>query len=119
MRVAGNDHVNSASCWIDLQFLKVVQDIEGPLADLYHLSIGILFRPIAGVDVSSDRSDGRNPTQPNENVRPTDIAGVDDMRNPSEPSLSLGPQEAVRVGYNSNPHHCASIPRCRRTAGPD
>ena len=63
MRVAGNDHVNSANCWIDLQLLKVVQDIEGPLAEPYHLSVGIVFRPVAVIDVSSDRSDGRNPTE--------------------------------------------------------
>src|ERR1700754_2459172 len=37
MRVAGNDHVDSANCWINLQLLNVVQDIEGPLAEPYHL----------------------------------------------------------------------------------
>ncbi len=35
MRVPVNNHVNSANCWIDLQILKVVQDIEGPLPELY------------------------------------------------------------------------------------
>jgi hypothetical protein len=62
MRVAGNDHVNSANCWIDLQLLKVVQDIEGPLAEPYQ-SVGIVSCPVAGIDVTSDRSDGRNPTE--------------------------------------------------------
>jgi hypothetical protein len=107
MRVAGNDHVNSANCWIDLQFLKVVQDIEGPLAEPYHLSVGIAFRPVAGIDVSSDRSDRRNPTESGENVRVTNIAGVDDMRHPGEPLLSLRPQAPVGVRDDSNPQHCA------------
>jgi hypothetical protein len=97
MRVAGNDHVNSANCWIDLQFLKVVQDIERSLAEPYHLSVGITFRPVARIDVSSDRSDRRNPTGSGENVRATNIASVDDMRHPDKPLLSFRPQEPVGV----------------------
>ena len=107
MRVARNDYVNSANCWIDLQFLKVVQDVERPLPELYHLSVGIMFRPVAGIDVSSDRSDRRNPTEFGENVRATNIASVDDMRHPGKPLLSLRPQEPVGVRDDSNPQHCA------------
>jgi hypothetical protein len=55
MRVAGNHHINSANSWIDLQLLKVVQDIDGPLPEPYHLSVGIMFRPVPGVDVSSSQ----------------------------------------------------------------
>ena len=107
MRVAGNDYVNAASCWIDLQFLKVVQDIEGPLPELYHLSVGIMFRPVAGIDVSSDRSDRRNPTESDKNVRTTNIASVDDMRHSGKFLLSLRPQEPVGVRDDSNPQHGA------------
>jgi hypothetical protein len=107
MRVAGNDHVNSANCWIDLQFLKVVQDIEGPLPEPYHLSVGIMFRPVPGIDVSSNRGDRRNPTESDENVRATNIASVDDMRHPGKPLLSLRPQEPVGVRDDSNSQHCA------------
>jgi hypothetical protein len=91
MGVAGNHHVNSTDCWIDLQLLKVVQDIEGPLPEPYHLSVGIMFRPVAGIDVSSDRSDRRNPTESDKNVRATNVASVDNMRHPGKPSLSLRP----------------------------
>ncbi|KRQ95002.1 hypothetical protein CQ10_33740 [Bradyrhizobium valentinum] len=97
MQVARNHHVNSTNCWIDLQFLKVVQDIEGPFTEPYHLSVGITFRPVAGIDVSSDRGDRRNPTESDENVRATNIAGVDDMRHPGKPLLSLRPQEPVGI----------------------
>jgi hypothetical protein len=107
MRMAGNDHVNSANCWIELQFLKVVQDIEGALAEPYQLSVGITFRPVASIDVSFNRSDRRNPTESGENVRATNIASVDDMRHPGEPLLSLRPQEPVGVRDDSNPQHCA------------
>jgi hypothetical protein len=107
MRVAGNDHVNPANCWIDLQLLKVVQDIEGPRPEPYHLSVGIMFRPVPGIDVSLNRSDRRNPTESDENVRATNIAGVDDMRHPGKSLLSLRPQEPVGVRDDSNSQHCA------------
>jgi hypothetical protein len=91
MRVTGNDHVNSR-CWrINLQFLKVVQDVEPPHAELHHLSVWILLGPAAGIDISSDRSDRRNLTELNENVRTTDITGMDDMARPSESPLCLWP----------------------------
>ncbi len=111
MRVAGNDHVNSANCWINLQFLKVVQDIERSLSELYHLSVRIRFRPVGGIDVPSNRSDRRNPTESDKNIRTTNIASVDNMRHPGKPLLSLGPQEPVGVRDDSNPQHC-SIHRC-------
>ena len=108
MRVAVNDHVNSANCWIDLQFLKVVQDIEGPLPEPYHLNVRIMFRPVAGINVSSDRSDRRNPTESDKNVRATNIASVDDMRYPGQRLLGLRPQEPVGVRDDSNPQHGAA-----------
>lgn len=107
MRVTGNHHVNSANCRVDLQLLKVVQDIEGPLPESYHLGVGVMFRPVAGVDVSPDRGDGRNPTESDKNVRVANIARVDDMRHPGKPLLSLRPQEPVGVRDDSNPQHCA------------
>ena len=111
MRVARNDHVNSANCWINPQFLKVVQDIERSLSELYRLSVRIMFRPVGGIDVPSDRSDRRNPTEFDKNIRTTNIASVDDMRHPRKPFLSLGPQEPVGVRDDSNSQHC-SIHRC-------
>ena len=107
MRVAGNHHVNSANCWIDLQLLKVMQDIEGALGEPYHLSVGITLRQVAGIDVSSDRSDRRDPTESYENVRATNIASVDDMCHPGKPLLSLGPQEPVGIRDDSNLQHYA------------
>ena len=75
--MAGNHHANSANCWIDPQLLKVMQNIEGALAEPYHLSVGITFRQVAGIDVSSDRSDRRDPTEYDENVRAANIASVE------------------------------------------
>ena len=98
MRVAGNHDVNSTAGWIDLQFLQVVQDIKGALAEPDHLRVGIFFRPVAGIDVSPDRSEGRNPAKPGKNVRAADIAGVNDMRHAGKPLRSLGPQQpTVRI----------------------
>ena len=107
MRVAGNHHVDPANCWIDLQLLKVMQDIEGAPAEPYHLSVRITFRQVAGIDVSSDRSDRRDPMESDENVRAANIASVDDMRHPGKPLLSLGPQEPVGIRDDSNLQHYA------------
>ena len=108
MRVTGNDHVNSADRWINLQFLKVVQDVERSPSELYRLSVRIMFRPVGSIDVRSDR---RNPTEFDKNILTTNVASVDDMRHPRKPLLSLGPQEPVGVRDDSNPQHC-SIHRC-------
>jgi hypothetical protein len=118
MRVAGNDHVNSANCWINLQFLKVVQDIERSLSELYCLSVRIMFRPVGGIDVPSNRSDRRNPTESDKNIRTTNIASVDDMCHPGKLLLGLWPQEPVRVRDDSNPQYC-NIHRCVPNGMPD
>jgi hypothetical protein len=105
MRVARNHDVNSTTGWINLQFLQVVQDIEGTLPEPDHLRVGIFFRPVADIDVSSDRSEGRNPAEPDKNVPAADIAGVDDMRHAGKPLRSLGPQQPMGIRNDSNPQH--------------
>jgi len=89
MRVAGNDHVNSAGYGIQLQFMDIVQDVDRAPAEPYHLGVGITFRPVVGIDIPSDRNHRRNPAECGDDVRPTDIAGVDDMRHPGQALLSL------------------------------
>ena len=84
-----------------------MQDIEGALAEPYQLSVGITFRQVAGIDVSSDRSNRRDPMESDENVRATYVASVDDMRHPGKPLLSLGPQEPVSIRDDSNLKHDA------------
>jgi hypothetical protein len=54
-----------------------------------------MFRPVAGVDVPSDRYYKCNPLEPGDNVRRTDIAGVDDMRHSCEGFPDLWTQQAV------------------------
>jgi hypothetical protein len=71
-----------------------------------------MFRPVAGIDVPSDRNDRRNPLEFGDNVWRTDIAGVDDMRHACEALLNLWAQEPVSVRDDSNSEHCASIPWC-------
>ena len=89
MRVAGNDHVNSAGYGIHLQFIDIVEDVDRAPAEPYHLGVGITFRPVVGIDIPSDRNHRRNPAESGDDVRPTDIAGVDDMRHPGQALLSL------------------------------
>jgi hypothetical protein len=78
-----------------------------------------MFRPVAGIDVSFDRSDRRNPTEADKNVRATDIAGVDDMRHPGKSLLSLRPQEPVGVRNDSNPEHSVVSFDARPNGVPD
>src|SRR5262245_16048857 len=79
MRVAGNDHGYSARPRIELQFMDIVQDVDGTPAEPYRPGVRIVFRPVASIDVPSDRNHRRNPAQTCDDVWPTNITGVDDM----------------------------------------
>jgi hypothetical protein len=68
MRVAADNDVNPARNWIELQRLDVVQDVDAASAEGYHLGLRIMFRPVAGIDVPSDRNDRRNPLEFGDNV---------------------------------------------------
>jgi hypothetical protein len=89
MRVAGNDHVNSAGYGIQLEFIDIVEDVDRTPAEPYHLGVGITFRPVAGIDIPSDRNHRRNLAESGDDVRPTDVAGVDDMCHPRKALLGL------------------------------
>jgi hypothetical protein len=108
MRVAANNDVNPARNGIELQRLEVVQDVDAASAEGYRLSLRIMFRPVAGIDVPSDRNDRRNPLEFGDNVWRTDIAGVDDMRHACEALLNLRAQEPVSVRDDSNSEHEAT-----------
>jgi hypothetical protein len=105
MRVAANDDVNPARDWIELHCLDVVQDMDAAPAEGYHLGLRILLRPVAGIDVPSDRNDRRNPLESGDNVRRTDVAGEDNMRDACEALLDLRTEEPVSVRDDSNSEH--------------
>ena len=69
--------------------MDIVQDVDRAPAEPYHLGVGIAFRPVVGIDIPSDCNHRRNPAESDDDVRPTDIAGVDDMRHPGQALLSL------------------------------
>ena len=102
MRVAANDDVDPARDWIDLKCFDVVQDVDAAPAERYRLGLRIMLRPLAGIDVPSDRNDRRNPVESRDNVWRTDIAGVDDIRYACEELLNLRTQETVCVRDDSN-----------------
>ena len=89
MRVAGNDHVNSAGYGIHLQFIDIVEDVDRAPAEPYHLGVGITFCPVSSIDIPSDRNHGCNLAESGDDVGPTDVAGVDDMLHPGQALLSL------------------------------
>jgi hypothetical protein len=69
-----------------------------------------LLRPVAGIDIPFDRNNRRNPMESSDNIRGTDVAGVDDMRDACETSLNLWTQEPVSVRDDPDSEHCASVP---------
>ena len=97
VRVAANDDVDPTRDWIELQCFDVVQDVDAAPTERYHLGLRIMFRPVAGIDVPSDRNDRRNPLESGDNVWRTDIAGVEDMRHACEGCLDLWAQQPVGV----------------------
>ena len=97
MRVAANNDVDPARDWIKLQCFDVVQDVDAAPTEHYLLGLRIVFRPVASIDVPSDRNDRRNPLESGDNVWRTDIAGVDDMRHACEGFLDLWTQQPVGV----------------------
>ena len=70
--------------------MDIVQDVDRAPADPYHLGVGITFRPVVGIDIPSDCNHRRNPAESDDDVRPTDIAGVDDMRHPTRRCSASG-----------------------------
>ena len=72
--------------------MDIVQDVDRAPADPYHLGVGMTFRPVVGIDIPSDCNHRRNPAESDDDVRPTDIAGVNDMRHPGQALLSLWTQ---------------------------
>jgi hypothetical protein len=105
MRVARNNHVDPARHRIELQFVDVVEDIDGMPAEPYHLGVRIVFRPLALIDVPSDRNNRRNPAESVQDVRTTDVAGMDYMRHSGEPLPGLWTQESVGIRDNSDFEH--------------
>ena len=114
MRVAANDDVDPARYRIELQCFDVVQDVDAAPTERYHLGLLIMCRPMAGINVPSDRNDRRNPLESGDNAWRTDIAGVDDMRHACEGLLDLWTQQPVGVRDDSNSEHCASVLGARR-----
>jgi hypothetical protein len=89
MRVAAKDDVDPARGWLEPQCFDVVQDVDAAPTERYHPGFRIMFRPVVGIDVPSDRNGRRNPLESADNVWRTDIAGMDDMRHAGELFLDL------------------------------
>ncbi len=69
--------------------MDIMQDVDRASAEFYHPGVGITFRPVSGIDIPSDRYHGRDSAQLGDDLRPTDIAGVDDLRYSGEALHSL------------------------------
>ena len=84
--------------------MDIMKDMDGPAAELDRPRRGIARRPIGGIYIPLDRNHGRDPAKSCNDLRPADVAGVDDMRHAIQALLSLRTQQAVRVRNDSDSH---------------
>src|SRR4029450_5260045 len=88
----------------------VVQNVDRLSREAHEFRVSILAGPFAGVNVSSDRGDGRNLAKRVNDLGPPDVAGMDDVIDARQASFGLGPQQAVRVRNDSDSEHYLPVP---------
>ena len=71
--MAGNDRVKAGYDWIEVELVEIVHDIESGFTDLHHLGGLETGRPGTFVDVSADRNNGRDGSEPLEDGEGADV----------------------------------------------
>ena len=119
VRVAGHDDVEAGSAWVHINLIHVVEDVN---ADIFELQCEVkrdLRRPGAFVVVTPDRVDRRYGPQFLENLRPADVARMNDVLNARQCADRFGAKQSVRVGdeaYRSRQQRFGSAPQLRNRA---
>ena len=98
MRVAGDEHVNSAGYGIQLEFIDIVEDVDRDAARFKDLGFRQLARPRRFVDVPAYCRDGSNRRESWEDFGRADIAGVDDVLRSAQGFDGFGAKQAVGIG---------------------
>ena len=79
MRMAGDHDVYPGRRRIDSQVVDVVKDIDRPTAYPDRFRLRKIFRPRSDIDVPPDRDQRCNPAEFVDDLRATDVTGMDDM----------------------------------------
>jgi hypothetical protein len=101
--VAGDHHFESCGLGFQVQLRQVVQHIDGNAAQFNDLRFGEFARPRSFVDVASDGGYGRKRSELLENLRLSDVSGVNNVIAPTQCRERLGTKQAVSVGDNADP----------------
>jgi hypothetical protein len=96
--MARDDDLEPRRDGIEIQLLDVVQDVDRHPADLERGGKWHRPRPRPFVVVASDGRDRGDVPQGIQNLRPADVAGMNDSLDAGERSESLRPKQPVGIG---------------------
>ncbi len=101
MRMPANDDVESASSGIQVETTQVVYHEYGYIADLYGLRFRKLARPHIPVRIAPDGMHGSHGLQSLQDLRPADIARMENQLDPRQRRQGLRSQQSVCISDNS------------------
>ena len=102
MAVAGDHNPESGRRGFEIKLRKVVQHVNADAAEFDCLGLWNSFCPCFAVDIAADRGQRGNRCEFIENMRISDIPGVNDVLGTAQGLHSLGTKKAVRVGDDAN-----------------
>jgi hypothetical protein len=79
-----------------------MQNVNRDAGEFDHFGLGQWARPRGFVDVASDGGYGRKRSELLENLRLSDVSGVNNVIGPAQCRERLGTKQAVRVGDNAD-----------------
>lgn len=104
MRMAAHDDLKTGGYGVEVEFVKVVQNIDDGRAGFDDGGGGELGSAGRFIDVAFDRYDRRDLAQCGQDFRLADIARVNDQPGASERLQRLGAHQAMRIGDDSDLH---------------
>ena len=116
MGVPGDDRGKSRRFGIEIEVGEIVKHENLQATDLDDLGQRQRACPRAGVDVASHGERRRDISEPSEDLRIADVAGVDDELRSVKRGHGLGPKQAVCVGDDADPQ-TTSPARCSPAPG--
>ena len=109
--MAGDDRVKAGYDWIEVELVEIVEDIECGFPDFHHLGGLETGRPGTFVDVSADRNNGRDGSEPFQDGEGADVPGVDDEVRAHESRDRFGSEQTVGIGDHTKPFDWSAQPR--------
>ena len=97
-------HYNLKSCRFrfQIQFVQIVQNVDRDAADFEHIGGGNLLRPGVAIHVAANRGNWRNLSQPFQDGRIADVAGMNDVVRAAQRGQSLRTKQSVSIGDDAD-----------------